>query len=431
MSLEKLKATANQLLARLPTVRGRGEEATKQALVLPMIDALGYDIWNPAEVCPEFEADFAIKKAGQKEKVDIAISIGGVPRIYFEVKPVDSALEGHEGQLARYFNATTDVSLAIITNGIEYRFFTDTGDPNVMDSKPFHVAKLDAVDPGLEVLARFSKAVFSPEAIRDFATELNFTAKMVGVLRNELDIRDREPSERMVRWILSEESMYPGRVTAAVVERFSPIVRNALQIVLRDIVRRSVAAMDKEVAAPSPAPPEAPATAEVAAPKPAPPSPGAEVDKEEERSRIVTTERELECFGIVKALFDTSIFAKETMWDSSVRKEVPVTLAYKDTTGYFAIYLNKPAFWAIRLAVDGKNPWIGFAVNPEKATALIPAGFTRLDSHPFADFRIQVSGPQDLNALNRLVFESFRSVLDERRAPKPGAPPQKATEGGS
>jgi len=34
-----------------------------------MLDALGYDIWNPCEVCPEYAADTAIKKAGQKEKV--------------------------------------------------------------------------------------------------------------------------------------------------------------------------------------------------------------------------------------------------------------------------------------------------------------------------------------------------------------------------
>ena len=91
MSLEKLKLVSSQVIGRILSVRGRGEEATKQALVLPMLDALGYDIWNPTEVCPEYEADFAVKKAGQKEKVDLAISIGGVPKIYLEVKSIDAA----------------------------------------------------------------------------------------------------------------------------------------------------------------------------------------------------------------------------------------------------------------------------------------------------------------------------------------------------
>lgn len=31
------------------------EEATKNALVMPFIAALGYDVFNPAEVVPEFQ----------------------------------------------------------------------------------------------------------------------------------------------------------------------------------------------------------------------------------------------------------------------------------------------------------------------------------------------------------------------------------------
>ena len=105
MSFEKIKAVATQILNRVPAVRGKGEQATKQSLVLPMLDALGYDIWNPAEVCPEYDADFAIKKAGQKEKVDVAIFLLLLARIYIEIKSIDEILDGHEGQLARYFNA--------------------------------------------------------------------------------------------------------------------------------------------------------------------------------------------------------------------------------------------------------------------------------------------------------------------------------------
>ncbi len=119
MATQRLKTLASQILNRLPAVKGRGEEATKQALILPMLDALGYDIWNPAEVCPEYNADFAIKKLGQKEKVDLAVLLEDVPRIYIEVKAVDVSLDGHEGQLARYFNATPSVSLAILTKGLK------------------------------------------------------------------------------------------------------------------------------------------------------------------------------------------------------------------------------------------------------------------------------------------------------------------------
>ena len=46
------------------------EEATKNALIMPMIQALGYDVFNPLEVTPELVADIGTKKG---EKVDYAI----------------------------------------------------------------------------------------------------------------------------------------------------------------------------------------------------------------------------------------------------------------------------------------------------------------------------------------------------------------------
>ena len=116
MSVERIKQSVERILTRVATAKGLGEEATKQALVLPMLEALGWDIWNPQIVQPEFESDTAIKKSGQKEKVDYAILQRGVPRIFIEVKAIDVVLDGHHGQLKRYFNSTPSVTLAILTN---------------------------------------------------------------------------------------------------------------------------------------------------------------------------------------------------------------------------------------------------------------------------------------------------------------------------
>jgi predicted type IV restriction endonuclease len=33
------------------------EEATKNAFIMPLLSALGYDVFNPTEVCPEYTAD--------------------------------------------------------------------------------------------------------------------------------------------------------------------------------------------------------------------------------------------------------------------------------------------------------------------------------------------------------------------------------------
>lgn len=38
------------------------EEATKNAFIMPFINALGYDVFNPLEVVPEMTCDIAMKK---------------------------------------------------------------------------------------------------------------------------------------------------------------------------------------------------------------------------------------------------------------------------------------------------------------------------------------------------------------------------------
>ena len=60
------------LSEKIPSLMGHleTEEATKNALIMPFIAALGYDVFNPAEVIPEFVADHGTKKG---EKVDYAI----------------------------------------------------------------------------------------------------------------------------------------------------------------------------------------------------------------------------------------------------------------------------------------------------------------------------------------------------------------------
>jgi hypothetical protein len=330
MSIERLQNATEKILSRREAVRGRGEEATKQAMILPMIEALGYDIWNPAEVHPEYDADVPTRRGGQKEKVDYAITIEGTPRIFIEAKAMDESLDGHYGQLKRYFGTVPSVSLAILTNGIEYRFFTDTGEQNILDDEPFFIARIDALDPGLEVLARFQKEVFSAEAIREYATELTYTAKIVELLRAEIDVRDGELSERFIRWILAADGMYDGRVNANVIERFRPIAKDALQRVLVGIVRRSVAAIDEGVSLPEQTAKDAPEEITEEVLNQAQDEPVAE--ESSHRKGVVTTEEELEAFAIIKRLFDESSFAQREIFDPSTRQAVPIELGYKDTT---------------------------------------------------------------------------------------------------
>ena len=116
------------------------EEMTKQALIIPFVQMLGFDVFNPIEVRAEYSADFGNKKG---EKVDYALFKDNEPIIFIEAKSVNENLNNHDAQLSRYFNSTTDVKLAVLTNGIEYRFFTDLNANNVMDDAPFLILKME------------------------------------------------------------------------------------------------------------------------------------------------------------------------------------------------------------------------------------------------------------------------------------------------
>ena len=126
-----LKDQLKQIADRISKLKDsiQTEEATKNAFILPFINALGYDIFNPLEVIPEFIADIGVKKG---EKVDYAILRNGVPIILVECKHWKENLDIHNTQLILYFNATK-AKFAILTNGINYRFYTDLEDPNKMD----------------------------------------------------------------------------------------------------------------------------------------------------------------------------------------------------------------------------------------------------------------------------------------------------------
>lgn len=123
------------------------EEATKNAFVMPFISTiLGYDVFDPLEVVPEFTADVGTKKG---EKVDYAIMRDGEVQILIECKPSMGALKiEHASQLFRYFSVT-NARIAVLTNGVNWQFYTDLDAPNRMDAKPFLVLDLLDIDETL------------------------------------------------------------------------------------------------------------------------------------------------------------------------------------------------------------------------------------------------------------------------------------------
>lgn len=276
------------------------EEATKNAFVMPFISALGYDVFNPTEVIPEFIADVGVKKG---EKVDYCIQWDNAPAIIVECKHWKDVLTNHNSQLHRYFHVTS-ARFAILTNGILYRFYTDLDAPNLMDEKPFLEFSIDKLsDSTINELKKFTKGNFDIEEIVNNASDLKYSKEIKAILSSEF----QDPSEDFVRYFASK--VYSGRLTSKVIDQFKGLVLNSTKSLLSEMISgRLEKALESEKSSIEEPP--------VQEPEPA----------IEEKSDIETTEEEIQGFRIVQAI---------------LMKHINIDrVAYRDAKTYFNILLD-------------------------------------------------------------------------------------------
>jgi len=303
--LEKLNNLAAKV--RLQSASIRTEEATKTAFIMPFINAvLGYDVFDPLEVVPEYVCDVGTKKG---EKIDYAIMKDGQVQILIECKKIGESLNiKHASQLFRYFHVT-NARISILTNGQVYRFFTDLDAPNKMDEKPFlEVDLLDIDEHVVPELQKLTKSSFDVESIISSAGEL----KYVGQLKREIASQLASPSDEFVKFFATR--VYDGMITQKVREQFSELTRKAITQFLNDQVNdRLKYAMS--------------GSASVSVPTPSATAPANDNDQDDtEEDRVVTTLEELEGFHIVKAIVRTSIESKR--------------ITHRDTQSYFGVLLD-------------------------------------------------------------------------------------------
>ncbi len=281
--IDRLRELSSRIPKQLEFIQT--EEATKSALVMPFLSALGYNVFDPTEVTPELNADIGVKKG---EKVDYAILREGKPIILIECKHHSVDLgQVHASQLYRYFSVT-EARFGLLTNGIIYWFYTDLEAPNKMDSKPFfEFNMLDIRETSVEELKKFSKSTFDLDRILTTASELKYTREIRRIIVEQM----QEPSDEFVKFIASQ--VYNGRMTQAVREQFTQLTKQAFKLVVNEqINERLKTALASESA-------NRPATEQnqVAA------SPSEETNGIESASAaIVTTEEEIEAYHIVRAI---------------------------------------------------------------------------------------------------------------------------------
>lgn len=196
------------------------EEATKTAFILPFIQSLGYDIFDPTEVIPECVCDVGTKKG---EKIDYTICKDGEPIILIECKHWKQDLNLHSGQLLRYYHVSK-AKFGILTNGIIYRFYTDLVETNKMDEKPFFELNLeDLRETHVEKLKEFHKSYFDVESILNTASELKYTTEIRNLIVKEI----AEPNDEFVKYFAKQ--VYPSIITKPILEQFRDILKRAFQ----------------------------------------------------------------------------------------------------------------------------------------------------------------------------------------------------------
>lgn len=287
------------------------EQATKQSLIGPFFTMLGYDLTDPRECLPEYKADFG--KDRSTKPIDWGFKVGGGFAFFVEAKEVSKKLAAYDEQLGDYFAKDPNVKLGILTSGVQWRFFTDIVNSNVMDKEPF--ARWDIMadeTPPYDVLTLLQKSQFNAELIRAYAQR----QRAQNLLLSELT-RLLEPSAEFTK--LAVANIETRNLTAAVVDSWKPIVASAISEWAKQRMLSSVLA---------PQPAQATVT---------------------EAAKIVTTQEELDAFDVIKKLLGP---------DRAV--------GYEDSVAYFKIHLAEKRTWVcVRLQMDRKTPviWVPMPVD--------------------------------------------------------------------
>lgn len=299
-----LKLKLEQLHQRVDALKDQinTEEATKNAFVMPFIQAIGYDIFNPTEVIPECICDIGTKKG---EKIDYVIKKDGEPVLIIECKHWKESVDAHNSQLHRYYHVSRS-RFGVLTNGLVYNFYADLERPNIMDDKPFFTLELaNLKDASIKLLEKFTKQGYDFTGILDSAEDL----KYIKAIRNEFEKELQEPSDELVKLLVNR--FFDKPLTASRLSGFKEYARRAISNTINESINsRLKSALNINEKNPSKSDhPEI-----------------TSVDGNTEAPKFMTTEEEIEGSQIIKAI---------------LRELVPAgRIAFRDTQSYFGVLLD-------------------------------------------------------------------------------------------
>lgn len=343
------------------------EETTKQALILPLLDILGYSPFNPLMVRAEYCADFTGAK--NSERVDYALYSEGELVMFIEAKPYEQKLPKHMPQLSRYFNATPSVCIGAVTNGQQWAFFTDLSNNNIMDEKPF--LEIDFKNLGIldsSELAKFRYGHLKTENMRTLAEDLTYLTSFKTVIRNSLKNLDPD----FVKFVANQADP-TLRMTQKTLDNMTPIVKKAVKDVLSSLVVDSLSSIE-----PTQNIEEIPVDPHAAIIDP-------------NNSNIVSTYQERELLTHIQAILKA--------------KTAIENIEAKDTASYFGIvFQGKNNRWLLHYHGDKKNPTVHFGI---ELTAKHRQEVERSGLTVEPNDHINLPEPSDIMRLTGLCFDAL------------------------
>lgn len=307
------------------------EEATKISFIMPMIAALGYDVFNPFEVVPEMDCD--LTKRG--DKIDYAIMKDKTPILLIECKHCKQNLDLHSTQLAKYY-AASNARFGVLTNGVEYRFYADLEKQNIMDEKPFlAVNMLDLSDTDIEQLKKFHKSYYNEQDILSTAQELQITIQVKELLTKNF----QNPGDEFTRYFV--KCINDWKSSSKLVEQYRPIVKKSIAAVINDIIadRLNVAIKNENKADEQPEDENVCPHGQTAHPE-AEKLPDGIVFQDKGKG-VTTTQEEIDAYNIVRSILRQYVDVKR--------------IQYNDYKSYFTVNLDGSTWWWICRLYIGKR----------------------------------------------------------------------------
>lgn len=306
------------------------EEATKTSFIMPMIAALGYDVFNPFEVVPEMDCD--LTKRG--DKIDYAIMKDDTPILLIECKHCRQNLDLHSTQLAKYY-AASNARFGVLTNGIEYRFYADLDKQNIMDEKPFLVVDmLDLSDTDIEQMKKFHKSYYNEQEILSTVQELQITIQVKELITKNF----QNPGDEFTRYFV--KCINDRKSTAKLIEQYRPIVKKSIASVINDIIadRLNVAIKNENKEKDQPKDDDMHSN----------PTEQTEEDKlpdgvvyQDKEKGVTTTQEEIDAYNIVRSILRQYVDVKR--------------IQYNDYKSYFTVNLDGSTWWWICRLYLGKR----------------------------------------------------------------------------